>query len=240
MPATQKSLLLSLGSVYETFAICMPTVIDAALGRVRKDVCDERLASWSKKVVRRADMHVTVSGREHLEAGKTYLVMSNHQSHYDVPAVFYALGGNVRMITKVELFKIPIFGEAMHQSGFIAIDRGSRARAIESLQVAKDTLASGVHVWIAPEGTRSKSGALMPFKKGGFNLALEANLPILPISIQGTREALPSQALRTRPGATVRVTLSAPIDPARYPGTELKARRDALMADVRRAIENAL
>jgi 1-acyl-sn-glycerol-3-phosphate acyltransferase len=240
MPLARKSLALSLANVYETFAISLPTVIDAALGRVRKDVCDERLTRWAKKIVEHAQMVVTVSGRERMKPGATYLVMSNHQSHYDVPVLFYVLGANLRMITKVELFKIPIFGGALHEAGFIAIDRSSRKRAIESLKVAKDKLASGVHVWIAPEGTRGKTDALLPFKKGGFNLALEASLPILPVTIQGTRDALRAKGLRTTPGAKVRVVLSPPIDPTRYVGPDLKTRREALMTDVRRAIESGL
>src|SRR5580658_4160815 len=184
MFAQRRSLALSLASVYETFAISWPTVLDAALGRVDKEVCDARLASWCKKVVLHTRMDISVHGRENMKPSTTYLVMSNHQSHYDVPVLFYVLGANLRMITKVELFKIPIFGEAIRQAGFIAIDRSNRARAIESLRVAKATLADGVHVWIAPEGTRSKTGQLLPFKKGGFNVALEAGLPILPVSIQ--------------------------------------------------------
>jgi 1-acyl-sn-glycerol-3-phosphate acyltransferase len=240
MPAARKSLGLSLASVYETFVISLPTVIDAALGRVKKDVCDDRLASWSRRIVTRAKMKVEVSGREHMGPGKTYLVMSNHQSHYDVPVLFYVLGANLRMITKVELFKIPIFGGAMHEAGFIAIDRSSRVRAIESLKTARETLASGVHVWIAPEGTRSKTGSLLPFKKGGFNLALEAGLPILPVSIQGTRDALRAKGLRTSAGAKVRVVISRPIDPITYQGRDLRSRREPLMVDVRRAIESGL
>jgi 1-acyl-sn-glycerol-3-phosphate acyltransferase len=240
MSPKRRSLVLSLASVYETFAISWPTVVDAALGRVQKDVCDARLDSWCKKVVRHTGMNITVEGRDNAKPGTTYLVMSNHQSHYDVPVLFYVLGPNLRMITKVELFKIPIFGEAIKQAGFIAIDRSNRQRAIESLRVAKQKLASGVHVWIAPEGTRSKTGALLPFKKGGFNLAIEADLPILPVSIQGTREALRAKGMRTRPGAKISVRISPPIDPSRHPGKDLKARRDPLMAEVRKAIESGL
>jgi 1-acyl-sn-glycerol-3-phosphate acyltransferase len=236
----KKSLTLSLASVYETFAISWPTVLDAALGRVDKEVCDARLASWCKKVVLHTRMDITVHGRDNLESHATYLVMSNHQSHYDVPVLFYVLGANLRMITKVELFKIPIFGEAIRQAGFIAIDRSNRTRAIESLRVAKEKLAQGVHVWIAPEGTRSKTGQLLPFKKGGFNVALEAGLPILPVSIQGTRNALRAKGMRTSPGAQISVTISPPIDPKRYTEGDLRARREALMADVRRAIESGL
>jgi 1-acyl-sn-glycerol-3-phosphate acyltransferase len=240
MPAQERSLVLSLASVYETFAISWPTVLDAALGRVEKEVCDARLASWCKKVVLHTRMNITVRGKEHMKSGATYLVMSNHQSHYDVPVLFYVLGANLRMITKVELFKIPIFGEAIRQAGFIAIDRSNRTRAIESLRIAKEKLASGVHVWIAPEGTRSKTGELLPFKKGGFNVALEANLPILPVTIQGTRQALRAQGMRTQPDAKIEVTIGEPIDPARYPGGELRVRREALMKDVRKVIESGL
>jgi 1-acyl-sn-glycerol-3-phosphate acyltransferase len=240
MPGRQRSLVRSLASVYETLAISWPTVLDAALGRVEKDVCDARLASWCQKVVQHTRMDITVRGKEHMKSGSTYLVMSNHQSHYDVPVLFYVLGANLRMITKVELFRIPIFGEAIRQAGFIAIDRSNRARAVESLRVAKEKLAAGVHVWIAPEGTRSETGALLPFKKGGFNVALEAGLPVLPISIQGTRDALRAKDLRTAPGAKVKVTLGSPLHPSDYTQGDMKTRREALMADVRRAIESGL
>jgi 1-acyl-sn-glycerol-3-phosphate acyltransferase len=237
---SQPSIVPSLAAVYETFAISWPTVLDAMLGRVDKDVCDARLASWCDKVVRHARMDIHVRGKEHMQRGTTYVVMSNHQSHYDVPVLFHVLGANLRMISKVELFRIPIFGEAIRQAGFIEIDRSNRARAVESLRVAKAKLASGVHVWIAPEGTRSASGALLPFKKGGFNVALEAGLPILPISIQGTREALQAKSLRTLRGARVQVTLAPPLEPTAYAHGDLKTRREALMADVRRAIESGL
>jgi 1-acyl-sn-glycerol-3-phosphate acyltransferase len=245
MPTQRKSLVLSLASVYETLAISWPTVVDAALGRVERDVCDARLASWCQKVVHHARMDVAVSGREHMAPGATYLVMSNHQSHYDVPVLFYVLGANLRMITKVELFRIPIFGEAIRQAGFIAIDRSNRTRAIESLRIAKEKLSSGVHVWIAPEGTRSRSGELLPFKKGGFNLALEAKWPILPVSISGTREALRAKGMRTAPGAKISVKISPPIDAGDFAGhaedgRTFKARREALMTEVRKAIGSGL
>jgi 1-acyl-sn-glycerol-3-phosphate acyltransferase len=240
MPARERSLVRSLASVYETLAISWPTVLDAALGRVQKDVCDARLASWCKKVIQHTRMDITVRGKEHMKSGSTYLVMSNHQSHYDVPVLFYVLGANLRMITKIELFRIPIFGEAIRQAGFIAIDRSNRARAVESLRVAKEKLAAGVHVWIAPEGTRSETGELLPFKKGGFNVALEAGLPVLPISIQGTRDALRAKDLRTAPGAKVKVTLGCPLYPSDYTQADMRTRREALMADVRKAIESGL
>jgi 1-acyl-sn-glycerol-3-phosphate acyltransferase len=240
MAAQSKSLLLSLAAMYETLAISFPTVVDGALGRVDKDVCDQRLDGWCKKIVAHARMNVEVVGRENLISGQTYLVMSNHQSHYDIPVMFFVIGPNLRMITKTELFRVPIWGPAMRESGFIAIDRSNRHRAVESLAVAKEKLASGVHIWIAPEGTRSRTGALLPFKKGGFALSLDAGLPILPVAIKGTRDALRADGVRSTHGVDVRVTLFPHVDPQAYAALEPKAAREKLMTDVRHTIESGL
>jgi 1-acyl-sn-glycerol-3-phosphate acyltransferase len=226
--------------MYETFLISFPTVVDGALGRVKKEVCDDRLDRWGKRIVAHARMNVEVVGREHLSPGKTFLVMSNHQSHYDVPVMFYVLGGNLRMITKTELFRVPIWGEAMRESGFIAIDRSNRQAAARSLDVARKALQSGIHIWIAPEGTRSRSGELLPFKKGGFALSLDAGLPILPVAIRGTRTALRADGVRSTPGADVRVTLFPPVEPSSYAGLSQKEAREKLSEDVRRTIASGL
>jgi 1-acyl-sn-glycerol-3-phosphate acyltransferase len=235
-----KSLLLSLGAVYETLVISVPTVIDGALGRVTKEACDARLDSWSRAIVDRAQMAVEVEGREHLAPGQTYLVMSNHQSHYDIPVMFHVMGPNLRMITKAELFRVPVWGAAMRASGFIAIDRSNRHRALESLATARQKLAEGVHIWIAPEGTRSRTGELLPFKKGGFALALDAGLPILPVSIRGTRDALPADGVRAARGARVRVRFAPHVDPRDYAALDTKGARERLMSDVRDRIASGL
>ena len=238
----EKSLLLSVSNVYETLAISVPTVVDAALGRLHKNVCDERLAGWATRLVGNAAMTLDVRGRENLTPGKAFLVMSNHQSHYDIPVLFCVLGANVRMVAKTELFKFPIFGHAMREAGFIEIDRSNRHRAVASLAVAKEQLARGTNVWIAPEGTRSRTGELLPFKKGGFVVAMETAWPILPVTIKGTRDALPADGRRARKGAEVVVTLHPVIDTATYlagPGNT-KAQRERLMSDVRGAIATAL
>lgn len=235
-----RSLAVSLRNVYETLAISWPTVLDAARGRVTVERCNDRLASWSDALVRNARMDVEVRGREHLDLGRTYVVMSNHQSHYDIPVLFHALGSNLRMVTKAELFAIPLWGRAMHSAGFISVDRSNRERAIASLRVARETLARGINVYIAPEGTRSRTGELLPFKKGGFNLALDVGLPILPIAIRGTRDALPAEGVRSRTDAEVRVTILPAVDTAPYAAMPGKSGRDRLMDDVRAAIESGL
>jgi 1-acyl-sn-glycerol-3-phosphate acyltransferase len=235
----QKSLGLSLRNIYETFAISLPTVVDAVRGRVTKNVCDERLDRWSRNIVRNLGIELAVEGREHMGAGQTYLVMSNHQSHYDIPVLFQVVGPNIRMVAKQELFRVPVFGKALAEGGFISIDRGDRHAAIRSLEVARALLASGTHVWIAPEGTRSRTGQLLPFKKGAFYLALEAKLPILPVTLRGTRDALPAEGMRSTAGARVHVQIHPVIDAEPYAAKGKKG-RDELMTEVRRVLESGL
>jgi len=239
MRPARKSLSISLRNIYETLAISLPTVIEALQGRVRKEVCDERLARWGRAVIRNASIDLDVVGRENLRPGETYLVMSNHQSLYDIPVLFQVVGPNVRMIAKRELFGVPIFGGALQASGFVAIDRSDRNEAIRSLDRARAVLQGGTHVWIAPEGTRSRTGKLLPFKKGAFYLAFEAGLPILPVTLRGTRDALPAKGLRSIPGAKVLVTIHPHVDPRPY-SARGKTGRQELMDEVRNTIESAL
>jgi 1-acyl-sn-glycerol-3-phosphate acyltransferase len=234
-----KSLALSLRNIYETLAISVPTVVDAVHGRITKQASDDRLARWAHAIVQNAHIELQVQGREHLRRGETYLVMSNHQSLYDIPVLFEAIGANIRMITKKELFQVPVFGNALAAGGFIAIDRSNRRAAIRSLDRARELLASGTHVWIAPEGTRSRTGQLLPFKKGAFYLAFEALLPILPVTLRGTRDALAAKGVRSTPGARVAVTIHPSIDPQPYTARG-KAGRDELMDLVRSVLEKGL
>jgi 1-acyl-sn-glycerol-3-phosphate acyltransferase len=233
--AERKSLGLTFKSIYETLAISWPTVVDAAFSRVTKAECDDRLERWGKKIVEHAELELEVRGREHMQPGKTYLVMSNHQSLYDVPVLFHVIGKNIRMITKKELFRIPVFGKAMLEAGFISIDRENRQSAMKSLAEAKAKMAAGTHVWIAPEGTRSRTGELGAFKKGGFALAMDAGLTILPVTVDGTRDILVAKGIRSIPGARVVITFHAPIDATKFSG---KAGREKLMAEVRAAIQS--
>lgn len=267
--SSRKSVVLSLRNAFEALAVSVPTIVDAARGRLTQRVCDERLEAFAAHVMRNAEIALSVRGREHLGGPqsslgglsaadartRTYVVMSNHQSHYDVPVLYYVLGGRMRMVAKKELFEVPLFGRAIRDAGMIEVDRGNRQRAISSLATAKAQLAAGTHIWIAPEGTRSETGELLPFKKGGFVLALDMEAPILPITIQGTRDVLPSHGMFSRKGVQVHVTIHAPIDtspfkvgssrspqgsPSGATTTDAKAARDALMNEVRLAIASAL
>jgi 1-acyl-sn-glycerol-3-phosphate acyltransferase len=214
--------------------VCGPTTLEALFGPVPRAVCDERLARWSRALLEDVGVTLDVRGREHLSPSEPLLVMSNHQSLYDIPVLLQVFPWSLRMVSKKEIFSIPIFGHAMRAAEFISIDRENRAHAIESLRRARELIARGVVVWIAPEGTRSADGRLGPFKKGGFILAEEASIPILPVTIDGTCRILPARTTDIHLGETVRVTIHPRSRRTEFPS------RDAWMAHVRDAIASAL
>jgi 1-acyl-sn-glycerol-3-phosphate acyltransferase len=225
-----------LRAVGVTLRISVPTLFDALLGRLTPEVCDTRLDWWSKRLLGQAEVSLETHGVEHAGGGSAFVVMSNHQSLYDIPALYQALPLRLRMVAKAELFRIPIWAQAMRVAGFVELDRSARERAIESLERAKTALARGTSIWIAPEGTRSRDGSLGAFKHGGFHLAAGAGARILPVTVVGTRSILPAKGARVVPGAVVRVTVHPPIDPAEY-GSEVN---DSLVHAVRSSIESAL
>jgi 1-acyl-sn-glycerol-3-phosphate acyltransferase len=217
----------SIYAVAQTLKISAPTVLESALGRLNLEVCDARLDDWSGRVVARTQMDLRVHGPEP-DWSRAYVVMSNHQSHYDIPVLFRVVRGRMRMVTKKELFRFPIFGKALREAGFIEIDRSDRQSAIASLKSAAEHLRAGTHVWIAPEGTRSKNGEIGPLKKGGFVMARQTSLPILPIAIRGTIDVLPRGTTRTRLGQRVDVTIGRPIET-----TDVRVPLERLMDQVR-------
>jgi len=223
-------------AVWQTLRISVPTIWQGLRGSLTAEACDRRLAQWSGAIVRRASIDLRVEGAAHAARDESYVLMSNHQSLYDVPVIYQALDRRIRMVAKRELFQVPIWGRAMQRAGFIALDRQSRERSRETLLASADILQTGTSIWIAPEGTRSKDGALGPFRKGGFHLALQSGCRILPITIVGTRAVLPAKGAHITDGCTVRVVIHPPVDPAAFG----EARRDELIEVVRNAIGSGL
>lgn len=224
-------------AAYETVKICVPTIVDGWLDRVDARVCDDRLDRWSRGLLRVAKVNVLTVGREHITPGESYVVMSNHQSHFDVPVIFQALGIPMRMVAKHELFRIPVMGPAMRYSGFVEVDRSRRARAVRSLAAARERMQrDGTSVWIAPEGTRSTSGELGKFKRGGFHLAIDAGLRILPVVVDGSLRIHRAGERRVHKHQTVSVTIRPPFDAPAFG----RARADELMDRVRSSILEAL
>jgi 1-acyl-sn-glycerol-3-phosphate acyltransferase len=153
---------------------------------------------------------VRVRGRDHAAPGQSYVIMSNHQSHFDILAFYGHWGRQFRWIMKQELRRVPGLGWGCAAVGHIFVDRSDREKAIASMRAAEPLLAGGVSVMIFPEGTRSRDGRMRAFKKGGFMMALEMGLPILPVSISGSRHVLPGHSLRLLPGR-VDITVHPPI-----------------------------
>jgi len=222
-------------AIFETAVISAPTVLEGLVGTLTPQKCDDRLQDWSRKLLADAEIKLEVTGFENAPASEAFVIMSNHQSLYDIPVMFQALRRRVRMVAKAELFKIPGWGKAMRLAGMVEVDRGDRAQAIQSLGAAKAALAQGTNIWIAPEGTRGPGGtSLLPFKKGGFHLASGAGARILPVAIVGTSQVLAAHGRSVKPGVTVRVHVQPPIATTEYASSE------PLIAAVRSAITEGI
>jgi 1-acyl-sn-glycerol-3-phosphate acyltransferase len=197
----------TLYAIYKTAAITVPTFADAMLGRLTKERADRRLADWSRSIVRHADVDLTVEGLHHVPRDRACVYMSNHQSNLDIPLLFSVFPGSLRMVAKAELFKVPLWGRAMKEAGFVRVTRsGDRAEAIAAMAECGEAIARGINVWIAPEGTRSVDGKVAKFKKGGFILARDAGADIVPVAIDGSRHMLPKNTRVIQRGARVRVS----------------------------------
>ncbi len=140
---------------------------------------------------------------------------SNHESALDIWVLLEKLPRTVRFIAKQELFRIPVFGWYMRLGGHVSVDRRNHVQAVQSLHDAARLVRAGTSLIVFPEGTRSRTGQVQPFRKGPFALALEAGVPIVPVAVSGSSEVTPSGLVAVWPG-TIRVAVGDPVDPARY------------------------
>lgn len=190
---------------------------------------------WAMSILWISAIPVSVNGIEHIEPGRSYVFMSNHQGAYDIPVLLSHLLVQFRWIAKAELFKIPIFGRGMRGAGYISIDRTNRKSAFQSLVRAAESIRNGTSVLVFPEGTRSVNGELLPFKKGGFVLSVDAGVPIIPIIVRGTHAIMSKGSLLIR-RKPVRVDILAPISTDQY----TRKTKDDLMARVRVTMSDRL
>ncbi|MFZ7125919.1 MAG: lysophospholipid acyltransferase family protein [Desulfobacterales bacterium] len=191
--------------------------------------------TWARFNSRITPIWVRVYGREHMVPGQSYVIVSNHQSHYDIFVLYGWLDVDFRWVMKQELRKVPFIGIACHRLGHIFIDRGNRTAAMASIEAAKQRITGGTSVLFFPEGTRSRSGRLRPFKKGAFMMALDLQVPILPVSIAGTRSILPADTIDLFPGK-VDMRIHPPIPTAGFGVDSIQE----LMERTRRAIDSGL
>ena len=190
---------------------------------------------WSRLNAFLTPMWVSVDGRDRIAEGQSYVIVANHQSSYDIYVLYGWLGMDFKWVLKQELRKVPGLGIGCEKLGHIYVDRSNAEAAIRSLNAAKERITGGTSVAFFAEGTHSKDGKLLPFKKGAFKMALDLGLPILPVTITGTREILPSGSWDVFPGRA-RLSIHQPVDVTPYSRENV---RD-LIQHVRTVIESGL
>jgi 1-acyl-sn-glycerol-3-phosphate acyltransferase len=194
-----------------------------------------RWAMWILHAgLRAAGIRIEVVRHVAFDPAQHYIFLSNHVSNLDPPVLLPLLSGRVSVFVKRSLMKIPVIGYAMRLGDFIPVDRDGRVEsARESVIAGAGVLASGLNIMSFVEGTRSRDGRLLPFKKGPFYLAMETGAPVIPISVWGTESMMKKGSLRIYPG-TAHVTFHAALYPKDY------TTREDLMAAVRSAIISGL
>lgn len=193
-----------------TIALSMLTILVGSCERHGK-VAYRINRLWTWMILRAGGIALKVTGLENLDRNKQYIFMVNHQSNMDIPVLVQALAQfQLRWIAKKELLRVPFLGWAMWAAKHITVDRADPQDAMKSLERAKRHIAAGISVVVYPEGTRSKDGKLLRFKKGGFLLAVQSKTAIVPVTINGSGSALPAGAWLPKPGA-IEVTVEQPI-----------------------------
>jgi 1-acyl-sn-glycerol-3-phosphate acyltransferase len=167
--------------------------------------------AWSWLILRTTGVRVTIAGLERLTPGRTYVFVSNHQSHYDTPVLFASLPYQLRIIAKESLARFPVLGWHLKRGRHLFVDRKHPDRA-GILSRWRALVSEGLSLIVYAEGTRSADGHVARFKAGSFFLAIEAGLPIVPLAIVGTRGVMPKGRLRTEPG-DVELIVHEPIQP---------------------------
>lgn len=186
---------------------------------------------WAPVLLWAGGARLEVHGQHHVDPSRPTLYISNHQSTIDIPALFVAIPVNLRFVAKKQLQYVPLLGWYMLLAGYIFVDRGNRAKAIQSLERAAERIRRGVSLIMYAEGTRSPDGRILPFKKGPFALALKAGVAVCPVTIEGSGRLMPKNSWRITPGP-IKVKIGAPIDASKYGPDD----RERLIHDVRQVI----
>jgi 1-acyl-sn-glycerol-3-phosphate acyltransferase len=167
--------------------------------------------TWARLILATTGVEVEVTGLDRLDPDRAYVFVANHQSIYDIPIVFWSLPYQVRIIAKASLGAFPFIGWHLRRTGHMLVDRKNPVRALRVFARASKLMDQGLCLIVFPEGTRSRDGRVAPFKGGSFFLALRTGLPVVPLSVVGSRHVMLKGRLATYPGR-VKLIVHEPID----------------------------
>ena len=221
--------------------LALSTVFLGTLASLMAIVFGAKIATWNGVIWARFNslitpMFVKVIGREKINKKQSYVVVANHQSQYDIFVIYGWLPLDFRWVMKMELRKVPILGYYCYKAGHIYIDRSDSKAAIDSINAAKSKMKNGTSVVFFPEGTRSVTGQLLEFKKGAFKFALDLGLPVLPITIIGTKEILPANSIGLFPG-NAKLVIHKPIDIAGYTEKNIQELMDRAKESIQQGLD---
>jgi len=191
--------------------------------------------TWARTLGFLTPIRVTVEGAEHAQRDRSYVVASNHQSQFDILVIYGWLKLDLKWVMKAELRKLPAIGIGCEKAGHIFVERRNPKQASQAITDALARLGDGIGVLFFPEGTRSPDGHLLPFKKGAFRTAIDQQLPLLPVTLVGTRDILPARSLRLFPGKA-RMVIHPPLETAGMTVEQV----DELMQRAREVISSAM
>ena len=216
-----------------TVLVCLTIIIGTAIGNGSFWGYYPAMI-WGKIFCLLSLVRVSVKGRENIDKLTSYVFVANHQGAYDIFSIYGYLGHNFKWMMKKSLRKILLVGYTCHKSGHIFVDRSSPTAIRSTIETAKERLRNGMSLVVFPEGSRTFTGKMGPFKKGAYQLALEFNLPLVPVTIDGSFKVMPRSSKLPRPGhivLTIHKPISAPSD---------EAGRNEVMDLTRTAIESGL
>lgn len=227
-------ILAVLGLVLDTLVIAPPLILVSLF--TSGGPAYTMMRWWAFILSKLMGLSFSVHGAEKVVPGTSYIVTPNHQSNTDILALVLVLPTRFRWVLKKSLLQIPLFGWAVGRTGAIAIDRSDRRQAVESLRHAPEKLKGGWSVLIYPEGTRTRDGQLLPFKKGAFMMAVQTGIPILPVTSNGAFKVLPRDSIWFRPGH-ITVTIGDPIVTEGLTEADVPALMEKTRAEISKSLD---
>jgi len=210
-----KGFWILLNGVLATIFVSIPILSSSIFSRTGNlpFIIEQFWCMWALVI---AGVRLEVKGRENIDSGKSYVIISNHQSHYDIPALMVGLGVQFRWVIKKELRRVPLWGLCLYASRHVFVDRSNRHRAIESIRHGVSRLPPGASLMFFAEGTRSGSSRVRKFRRGGFEIAIQERMPILPVTINGSWKIMPDRnSMDFYPGP-IEVIVGSPISTDEY------------------------